>query len=227
MILMFHSALAGAPAWAAGPESCETAGRAAEVEWHLPSGLLNAIGRVESGRATSSGRIEPYPFTINASGQGRFFETANEAVSATRDLLLRGITSIDVGCFQVNLMHHPDAFPHLEDAFDSAANAAYAARFLSELHTQTGDWDRSVMLYHSATPAIGAPYRDRVMAGWQGQGADLSSARRPAPAKDPFVVLISAEAARVRVWTPLGTASPRRRPAGLPAVITPEAFTQR
>jgi hypothetical protein len=201
--------------------SCEDAGRAAEAEWHLPSGLLNAIGRVESGRPASSGRMEAYPFTIDAAGQGQFFQTADEASSATRDLLLRGVASIDVGCFQINLMHHPDAFPRLQDAFDPAANAAYAAHFLSALHARTGDWDSAVMMYHSAVPAIGGPYRDRVLADWQGRGSNparQSGNGQSGAGRDPFVVMISTEAARVRVWTPLSTG---RRQAGLPAIITP------
>ena len=46
--------------------------------------------------------------------------------------------SIDIGCAQVNLMHHPDAFASLEQAFDPMANADYAARFLKQLHDTHG-----------------------------------------------------------------------------------------
>jgi hypothetical protein len=76
----------------------------------------------------------------------------------------RGIQSIDVGCGQINLMHHPDAFPNLELAFDPQANASYAARFLKELFALTGDWNKATAMYHSATPELGAEYQRQVMA---------------------------------------------------------------
>ena len=38
---------------------------------------------------------------------------------------------------QVNLMHHPNAFADLDEAFDPAANARYAVTFLSALYQQT------------------------------------------------------------------------------------------
>ena len=61
-------------------------------------------------------------------------------------------------------MHHPDAFPSLDVAFDPQANAAYAARFLKELYAQKGDWTRATAAYHSATPDIGAGYQRKVLA---------------------------------------------------------------
>jgi hypothetical protein len=44
-----------------------------------------------------------------------------------------GITSLDVGCLQVNLAQHPDAFSTLAAAFDPVANADYGAAFLTSL----------------------------------------------------------------------------------------------
>jgi hypothetical protein len=63
-------------------------------------------------------------------------------------------------------MHHPNAFPTLELAFDPQANAAYAARFLKELFAQTGDWNKATGMYHSATPELGAEYQRQVLAVW-------------------------------------------------------------
>ena len=64
---------------------------------------------------------------------------------------------------QVNLQMHPDAFASLDAAFDPAANADYAARYLRELHAEAnGDWNVAVGLYHSHTPYLAAEYRDRV-----------------------------------------------------------------
>jgi hypothetical protein len=164
--------LAAAPAWAEavaalGPgQQCRAAIRAAERAAGIPAQLMAAIGRVESGRRAADGSVNPWPWSINAEGEGRIFESKAEAVAAVRALQARGVRSIDVGCMQVNLMHHPDAFASLEQAFDPAANAAYAARFLVELHGQTGDWPAAAALYHSATPELGAEYRRKVMAAW-------------------------------------------------------------
>jgi hypothetical protein len=77
-----------------------------------------------------------------------------------------GVRSIDVGCGQINLMHHPDAFPNLELAFDPEANAAYAAKFLKALHSRTGDWNTATAMYHSATPGVGAEYQQQVQVVW-------------------------------------------------------------
>jgi hypothetical protein len=107
---------------------CDEAGAQAEAAFQIPTGLLRAIGRVESGRRDpATGAFAPWPFTINANGQGRFFDDAASATAAVRSLQAAGTSSIDVGCFQVNLMHHPLAFVRLEDGFDPATNAAYAA----------------------------------------------------------------------------------------------------
>jgi hypothetical protein len=76
------------------------------------------------------------------------------------------VTSIDVGCMQVNLMYHPSAFASLEQAFDPSSNALYAARFLNRLFAQTNDWEQAAAMYHSATPELGEDYRQRVLAFW-------------------------------------------------------------
>jgi soluble lytic murein transglycosylase-like protein len=69
---------------------------------------------------------------------------------------------IDVGCLQVNLYHHPTAFVSLNAAFDPATNIAYAAKFLNELKSETGDWDVATQYYHSRTPYLGEAYGKRV-----------------------------------------------------------------
>jgi hypothetical protein len=128
---------------------------------------MAAIGRVESGRRDpQSGEWHPWPWTINAEGQGFFYDTKAQAVAAVRLLQGKGVRSIDVGCMQVNLMHHPNAFATLDQAFDPQTNAAYAARFLTRLFAQAGNWPSAAALYHSATPELGADYQRRVLAVW-------------------------------------------------------------
>jgi hypothetical protein len=147
---------------------CETALTTAEYIGRLPPRLLGAIGVTESGRTDpGSGRLRPWPWTINAEGEGRFFETKQEAVAAVMKLQARGVRSIDVGCVQVNLMFHPDAFASLDEAFDPRVNARYAAGFLNVLYAEGKDWAHAIAAYHSETPVLGDAYRVLVMARWQ------------------------------------------------------------
>jgi hypothetical protein len=146
---------------------CRAAIALAERAAGIPAQLLAAIGRVESGRRDpASGSFAPWPWSVNAEGQGFFYDTKAEAVAAVRRMRADGMRSIDVGCLQVNLMHHPDAFASLEAAFDPVQNAAYAAKFLNDLYAQTSSWPKAAALYHSANPELGEPYQRKVLAAW-------------------------------------------------------------
>jgi hypothetical protein len=146
---------------------CRAAIRGAEQAAAIPDQLLAAIGRVESGRRDpATGQMAPWPWTINAEGQGYVFDTKAQAISAVQALQAQGVRSIDVGCLQVNLMYHPEAFASLDAAFDPRANASYAARFLVQLYGQTNDWNKAAANYHSANPEEGASYQRKVLAVW-------------------------------------------------------------
>ncbi|MEJ5141281.1 transglycosylase SLT domain-containing protein [Gluconobacter albidus] len=149
---------------------CKAAVQVAEQQAGIPSRLLDAISRVESGRRDPNGSATvAWPWTVNAAGKGYFYESKDEAIAAVRDFQAHGIVSIDVGCMQINLHHHPDAFFSLEDAFDPFSNARYGARFLSGLHNQLQGWPAATAAYHSLTPALGADYARHVLAIWNGQ----------------------------------------------------------
>jgi hypothetical protein len=171
--------LAPAAAVASPPPSpsllCDTAIVAAERAVRLPLRLLGAIAEVESGRLDDAGHVRPWPWTINAEGSGQFFATKRQAIDAVSALQAQGVRSIDVGCMQVNLMYHPNAFASLDEAFDPTANALYAARFLNTLYGMSGSWVQATAAYHSQTPAIGADYQLRVMARWQHRGAPFGA----------------------------------------------------
>jgi len=141
--------------------------RSEERAHRIPSGLLAAIGFTESGR-TVTGKRAVWPWTVNVEGEGHFFESKAEAVEFVAGKLADGIESIDVGCLQINLKHHPDAFASLEDAFDPATNVAYGADFLKALRDQTNGWMAAARRYHSATPEKGQAYGERVLANWSG-----------------------------------------------------------
>ena len=144
-------------------DACLIAIDTAEKRYHIPPGLLLAIARTESGRLDPRAKAyQPWPWTVNAGGVGIIFASLPEAAKYVANARKRGVTSIDTGCLQVNLQQHPDAFPTLEDAFEPMTNADYAARFLIQLHTQTGDWDVATGYYHSHTAALAESYRASV-----------------------------------------------------------------
>ncbi len=87
-------------------------------------------------------------------------------MAAVSALQARGVRSIDVGCMQVNLMHHPLAFATLDEAFDPDANAHYAGNFLNALDRQLGSWPAAAAAYHSQTPEVAADYQRLVMVAW-------------------------------------------------------------
>lgn len=149
---------------------CRSAIAAAERGFGVPDRLMQAIGVVESGRADERGGVTAWPWTINVEGVGYVFDTKQDAIAAVNAHRARGVQSIDVGCMQVNLMHHGDAFGSLEQAFDPLTNARYAAEFLQKLLGQTGSWPRAAAAYHSMTPDIGADYGRKVLAVWARPG---------------------------------------------------------
>lgn len=148
--------------------ACRDAIRIVERETALPQGLLLAIATVESGRSSPrDGTLTPWPWTVHATGNGRYFPTREEAIGHVQELQAAGTTVIDVGCLQVNLHHHPNAFPTLEAALDPLTNARYAARFLKRLQAELGDWQLAAGAYHSRNPERRDAYRARVMAAWR------------------------------------------------------------
>ena len=187
----------------------------------LRSGLLSAIAKAESGRPVPPlPGLQPWPWAVNADGAAMYFDSKPAAVVWTRLALARGVRQVDVGCMQVNLQSHPEAFRDLDDAFDPAANADYAARFLLRLRADAGgDWtaaDRLLPFAH--TPGLAADYRERVEAIAEGphaaggpwdaavstrdparQPADRSARRRGAADQRPPAALHARTAADERV----------------------------
>jgi hypothetical protein len=138
-----------------------------ETAHRLAPRLLLAIGLVESGRPDRlSGRLAPWPWTINVAGIGYFFDTKQAAITAVQAVQAAGIRSIDVGCMQVNLLQHPHAFATLEDAFDPETNAQYGGRFLQQLQAALGSWPAAAGAYHSMTPELAIPYVARIASFW-------------------------------------------------------------
>jgi soluble lytic murein transglycosylase-like protein len=215
-VLALGPAATAQPAIPSG--ACRDAAAIAEQQHGLPPGLLLAIGRQESGRwDAATGEILPWPFAVNAAGESRFFATRQGAAAFVAARQAAGVQSIDVGCFQINLRHHPDAFATLDEAFDPAANAQYAASFLTRLHAETGNWEAAAGRYHSATAALADTYRSAVLSLWTSGGV-ARTRTVPAISTGPWRQIV----AGVAVQRPGGSTQISLRPGlGLPRVITP------
>jgi len=137
-----------------------------ERSMKVPQGLLLSIAMTESARENSAGDRVPWPWTINVNGLGQYFETKEQAVATVRKLLDEGQRSIDVGCMQINLRYHPNAFRDIEQAFDPSANVAYGAQYLTSLYRLQGSWPKAVERYHSSDDGRRTEYREKVLAFW-------------------------------------------------------------
>lgn len=204
------------PTLAADGDLCVAAIERAERERGLPAGLLSAVAFTESGRPDPERRrAVAWPWTVNNAGDGRFFASKEEAIAQVEALRRDGRRNIDVGCMQINLMHHPDAFASLDEAFDPAANVAYGADFLGRLRAATGSWEEAVQRYNSADERIGGAYRAKVYERWQ----DLRLAEA-VPTATPAAVPAAGAAAG-------GALGPRRLEPAAGSWRAPAAFPRR
>jgi hypothetical protein len=146
---------------------CESEIADAERKYGIPHRLLMAVGTIESGRSTKgSGGKRPYPWTVCAEGKSYFFSTKSAAIAGVKRLLGQGKRNIDVGCMQVNLLHHSKAFRNLEEAFTPKHNVDYAARFFTELKKANDSWTHAVGYYHSRSEKYYKPYCSAVYGAW-------------------------------------------------------------
>lgn len=142
---------------------CDEAAATVAQDSGVPPDILLAITRVETGR-TAGGTLRPWPWTINNRGSGAWFQTRAEAVGVAEAALLTGSDNLDIGCFQVNHRWHGKNFASLDQMFDPATNARYAAGFLSRLHQELGTWSAAAAAYHSRSAGPAAAYLTKVEA---------------------------------------------------------------
>ncbi len=147
---------------------CLDAIAAQETQHGMPAGLLKAIARVESSGSPYGDAGKPWPWTMNVGGEGHYYPDKETAVAALTAFKAESDVNIDVGCMQISLRHHPNAFPDLATALDPAANVAYGALFLKALYDKSGDWMIAAGNYHSSTPGFGDTYRGLVQVAMTG-----------------------------------------------------------
>jgi Transglycosylase SLT domain len=136
---------------------CDAAATKAAQQFDIPTDVMLAITRVETGRSTDAG-LEPWPWTVNIEGKGLWFKSKATAMSYVFKAFKDGKRSFDVGCFQVNYRWHAKAFSSIDDMFDPTLNSEYAAKFLTKLFNEHGSWTKAVGAYHSRTDSLSAIY---------------------------------------------------------------------
>jgi hypothetical protein len=119
----------------------------------VPMDLLFAIALQESGARLQSGRILPWPWTLNIAGAPCRYRTRIEAHDALRQALLRG-QSVDVGLGQINWRYNADWLANdTWLAFDPYFNLTVAARIVRSYFEQSDRtyeaWWSAVGKYHS------------------------------------------------------------------------------
>lgn len=160
-------------------ELCATPIRTIEAELDLPGELLMAVALLESGRwDREAKRTVPWPWTVYAEGRDRYFDSKEAAIAEVARLRAKGVANIDVGCMQINLYHHPDAFADLDEAFAPEKNVEYAARFLVDLFEAKRSWAGAVAAYHSSTPRYAKPYKHKFIAVWNDERRRMNEVRR-------------------------------------------------
>lgn len=148
----------------AATELCRLAANRMESKYQIRQNLLHTISSVETGRWNKeTATVVAWPWTVNANGKGMHFETKEDAIAAVKELQAKGVTSIDVGCMQISLKYHAQAFDSLEDALDPEKNVEYGAKFLTKLYKRHHNWQKAAMAYHSNIPSRGIVYKKRLL----------------------------------------------------------------
>ncbi|MDO5369579.1 hypothetical protein [Paracoccus sp. (in: a-proteobacteria)] len=167
-----------APALAAtGPADqpaavCEWAAMTAAAEMGVPPDILGALTLTETGRRRGD-LVRPWAWSVNAEGAGSWFDDPAEALAFAQDRIEQGRVNLDIGCFQLNYRWHGENFPSVVEMFDPLENARYAARFVRDLHAETGDWRRAAGAFHSRTAVHANRYLarfDELRATFKAQG---------------------------------------------------------
>lgn len=128
-----------------------------EYKYNIPHGLLKSIAIVESN-------INPH--ALNIAGKAFYGQNKEETRREVQKYLKRGVTSIDVGCMQLNYKYHGKNFTSVTHMLEPEANIEYAAKFLHSLYKDTGSWGGAVGKYHSADIVRKIDYRKRVLSKW-------------------------------------------------------------
>jgi len=128
--------------------------------------LLYAIAIAESKKYVGDGVVKPWPWTVNSSEGGKWFDNKDEMVNYIDTLIAKGRRNIDIGIMQVNWHWNGERLvgDHRKLA-DPEVSIHTGARVLKEeLVRHKGNIVKSIAAYHNNNAALGYPYAIRVYA---------------------------------------------------------------
>jgi len=121
----------------------------------IPAGVLYALGQNESKHLNGI----PWPWTLNVSGKGYYFDDRLAAYQAADYLVKHGVNRFDIGPMQMNWKYHSARFNNnLWTALEPKTNITAAASYLRELLAETGSWKLALSYYHSRNKERGDNY---------------------------------------------------------------------
>lgn len=198
---------------------CRNAAIKAADRHGVPRAVMIAITLVET-RTKRSGVSGAWPWTVNVAGKGFWFDSRAAALIHAQRTLAAGKKSFDVGCFQLNYKWHGQHFNSIDHMFEPGPSGDYAARFVKDLHRETGDWIKASGLYHSRTPKHSKRYRNLVartiasMGGKVPQPTQVAAAdAQPEPVRQR-VYRVNGQGGLFPVTDPGQVRSPQDRSAG-------------
>ncbi|CAK7008756.1 lytic transglycosylase domain-containing protein [Saezia sanguinis] len=161
----------------------------AAAHTEIPATVLYAIALQESGRSVN-GKHRPWPWTLNISGQGYYFDTQEAACSRlTTTLKTTSAKRIDVGLGQINVGYHSHRVEKPCDLLNPYVNLALAGQILAEQHRPGQDWLITMGKYHSpANGAAAARYRAAIQRHYA-QLLPQQPPQRQSSLSKPLVVL--------------------------------------
>ncbi len=150
---------------------CQDLVSSIELVENLPKGLLSAIINVES-----SGM----PWVIGVRGVSYRYHTKEEAAKKINELVAQGERNFDIGCAQINYHHHKHQFESIHQMLHPETNIRYAAKFLKQLFSESGNWNKAIAYYNSRDLSVSGVYMAKVHKAWN---APYSSQKK---LKDPL-----------------------------------------
>jgi hypothetical protein len=119
------------------------------AEHRLPAEVLYSVAITESGQKLRSGKLRPWPWTLNVAGKAKRYPTRLAAWQGLTDYLQQGIDLIDVGIMQVNWRYHREQLVSPWQALEPFHNTRTGARILNREFQKTGTWKTAIGRYHS------------------------------------------------------------------------------
>jgi len=104
----------------------------------LDAGLLYAIAVQETQRPSDRETVMPWPWTLRAKADTRFYENQDAALEALREMM-RKTGDVRVGLLQVSLEDHGDRFGDPTTLLDARVNLVVAAGVLADAIRAAGD----------------------------------------------------------------------------------------